>query len=55
MICKYIDEVVIGRGMGLFLIAGQLNVSTVCGVLFTPLWLKLVLEWPAISASSWQQ
>jgi hypothetical protein len=53
------------RYMGLFLIVGQwskilpqnskkgqLNVCTVYGVLFSPLGLKLVPDWPAISASS---
>ncbi len=31
---------------------GQLNVCTVYGVLFSPLWLKFVPGWPAISVSS---
>jgi hypothetical protein len=51
--------------MGIFLIGGhwpkilpqnskggQLNVCIVYGVLFSPLWLKFVPGWPAISLSS---
>jgi len=31
---------------------GQLSVCTVEGVLFFPLWLKFVPDWPAISVGS---
>ncbi len=65
-----LDGDVVGVGMGLFLIVGhwpkilpqnskgargQLNVCTVYVVLFSPLKLKFVLGWLAISVSSWQQ
>jgi hypothetical protein len=55
MICsRYIDEGVVGSGIGLFLLwalaensatklkRGQLNVCTLYGVLSSPLWLKFV-------------
>jgi hypothetical protein len=68
MIRRYIDEGVVGSGMGLFLIVGhwpkilpqnskrgQLDVctvTTVYGLLFSPLRLKFVPDWPAISVSN---
>jgi hypothetical protein len=61
--CRYIDEGVEGSDMGLFMIWGPLAEDSATklkrcvlynlyGILFSPLWLKIVPGCPAISVSS---